>query len=92
MPLVRIDVPAATSTADRRAAADVVHEALVATFNVPLAAGASHAAGIKVAICSSCSVVARASIAKGARSRRRRRCTNASRASCRNAADSQPMT
>jgi 4-oxalocrotonate tautomerase len=37
MPLVRIDVPAATPAADRRAAADVVHEALVATFNVPLA-------------------------------------------------------
>ena len=37
MPFVRIDVPAATSAADRRAAADVVHEALVATFNVPLA-------------------------------------------------------
>ena len=35
MPLVRIDVPAATSAADRRAAADVVHDALVATFNVP---------------------------------------------------------
>ena len=37
MPLVRIDVPAGTSPTDRRAAADVVHEALVATFNVPLA-------------------------------------------------------
>jgi len=37
MPLVRIDVPAATSAADRRAAADVVHDALVATFNVPVA-------------------------------------------------------
>jgi len=37
MPFVRIDVPAATSPDDRRAAADVVHEALVATFNVPLA-------------------------------------------------------
>jgi phenylpyruvate tautomerase PptA (4-oxalocrotonate tautomerase family) len=37
MPLVRIDVPAGTSAADRRAAADVVHDALVATFNVPLA-------------------------------------------------------
>jgi phenylpyruvate tautomerase PptA (4-oxalocrotonate tautomerase family) len=37
MPLVRIDVPASTSAADRRAAADVVHDALVATFNVPLA-------------------------------------------------------
>jgi len=37
MPLVRIDVPAATSAADRRAAADVVHDALVATFSVPVA-------------------------------------------------------
>lgn len=37
MPLVRIDVPATATAADRRAAADVVHDALVATFNVPLA-------------------------------------------------------
>ncbi len=36
MPLVRIDVPAATSDAHMVAVADAVHQALVDTFNVPL--------------------------------------------------------
>jgi 4-oxalocrotonate tautomerase len=36
MPLVRIAVRSATSATDKRAVADVVHEALVATFNVPV--------------------------------------------------------
>jgi phenylpyruvate tautomerase PptA (4-oxalocrotonate tautomerase family) len=36
MPLVRIDIPAATSADDQTALADAVHGALVATFNVPL--------------------------------------------------------
>lgn len=35
MPLIRIDLPAATSDAHMAAVADEVHQALVDTFNVP---------------------------------------------------------
>jgi 4-oxalocrotonate tautomerase len=37
MPLVRIALPAATSAQDLQNVSDAVHQALVATFNVPLA-------------------------------------------------------
>jgi 4-oxalocrotonate tautomerase len=37
MPLVRIDLPTSTSAAHRAAVSDAVHQAMVETFNVPLA-------------------------------------------------------
>ncbi len=37
MPLVRIDMPAATTAAQQRALSDAVHQSLVDHFNVPLA-------------------------------------------------------
>lgn len=36
MPLVRIDIPSSTSGEDQIRLSDAIHEALVATFNVPL--------------------------------------------------------
>ena len=37
MPLVRIDMPAATTAAQKQALSDAVHQSLVDHFNVPLA-------------------------------------------------------